>query len=193
VVVSVVWEVGSAVVVSLLLITTILPTYQGKIRGDILWMVRAAALLCFVGLLPPVFNRCVPFFRRFLSRDRLPSLRWPDFLLYLGSALGTHVLVGTAFFLFTRSLFDVSWNAWWSIVVLWSFSATAGLLIVFVPYGLGVREGLLAVLLRPFLPDEVAALTSLSSRLWTICADVIAASAVVLVCHFVRQNRSGNP
>lgn len=191
--ISVAWEVGSAVLASFLLIITILPTYKGEIHRVVLWVVLTAALVILVGLLPPVFNRWAPFLKHMLPTDSLPPFRWMDFLLYLASALGTHVLVGTAFFLFTQSLFDVSWQAWWDFVVLWSFSATAGLLIVFVPYGLGVREGLLAILLGQFLPDEVAALASLSSRVWTIIGEVIAATAIVLVSHYLRQSGEDNP
>ncbi|MFW6116211.1 MAG: lysylphosphatidylglycerol synthase domain-containing protein [bacterium] len=191
--ISVVWEIGSAVVASLFLVVTALPAYQSQVPAAVLGMVLTAALGCLIGLLPPVFNRWVPLLRPILPAHPLPSFSWMDFLLYLGSALGTHILVGTAFFLFARSLFDIGWSALWDFVVLWSFSATSGLLIIFVPYGLGVREGLLVILLRPFVPDEVAALMSLSSRVWTIFGELIGAGVAILVYHCLQQSRGDTP
>lgn len=64
---------------------------------------------------------------------------------------------------------------------MWSFSATAGLVVIFVPYGLGVKEGLLTLLLQPFLPAESAVLISLASRLWTIACELLAAGIVAVL------------
>jgi hypothetical protein len=179
--VSVVWEVGTAIVASLLLTAAVLPFYPGNVPEVVWRLVFVVALFCFAGLLPPVSNRWIHLVRRGPVERPLPSFRWRDFFLYLVSAFGTHILVGTAFFLFTRSLLDVHWSAWWSFVGMWSFSATAGLLVILVPYGLGVKEGLLALLLQPFLPLESAVLVSLASRLWTIAGELVAAGLVTLV------------
>lgn len=179
--VSVVWELGMAIVASLILTAAILPTYPGEIPDTILLLVILVAVVCLTGLIPPISNRWLRLLKRWQSSQPAPTFRWSDFFLYLTAALATHILVGTAFFLFTRSLVDVGGSAWWSFVGMWSFSATAGLVVVFVPYGLGVKEGLLALLLQPFLPAESAVLISLASRLWTIASELLAAGVVVLL------------
>lgn len=190
--ISTVWEVGSAVVASLLLVITIIPSYPGEVRGLVFWLVLAVALICFVGILPPVFKRWFGLLDRLKHIQSIPSLGWTDFLLYIASALGTHILVGTAFFLFARSLSDVSWWMWWDFVALWSFSATAGLVIILVPHGLGVKESLLALFLQPFLPSEIAALVSLASRVWMVGGELIAAMIIVFL-HSLGRFRANNP
>jgi hypothetical protein len=187
--ISAVWEVGITVMASLLLTVATIPAYPSRIPAAFLRLVLAVTLLCFVGLLPPVFNRWVRLLRRGQSANP-PSFRWHDFWLYLVSAFGTHILVGTAFFLFTRSFVDIDLRSWWSLVGLWSFSATAGLVIVLVPYGLGVKEGLLTLFLQPFLPIELATLISLASRLWTVACEVLAALLAVLLLHKFKRHQA---
>jgi uncharacterized membrane protein YbhN (UPF0104 family) len=178
--VSVVWELGMAILASLVLTAAILPVYPGEIPDTILLLVILAALVCLAGLIPPISNRWLRLLNRWQSTQPPPTFRWSDFAFYLTAAIATHILVGTAFFLFTRSLIDVEGSAWWSFVGMWSFSVTAGMVVVLVPYGLGVREGVLALLLQPFLPVESAVLISIASRLWTIASELLAAGVVML-------------
>jgi hypothetical protein len=178
--VSVVWELGTTIVASLLLTVSTIPFYPGEIPDPVLGLVFVVALMCFIGLLPPISNRWVRLLKRWQLARPLPHFRWRDFFLYVTCAFATHVLVGTAFFLFTRSLVDVDRNAWWSFVGIWSFSATAGLVVILAPYGLGVKEGLLVLLLQPFLPVESAVLISVASRLWTVAGELLAAGTVTL-------------
>jgi hypothetical protein len=176
--VSVVWEVGITIVASLLLTATTIPFYPGELPILVFRLVLVVALLCLIGLLPPVSNRWMRLIRK-ASQNQ--PFQWRDFFFYLISALATHTLVGTGFFLFSRSLVDVAGNAWWSFVGMWSFAATAGLIVILVPYGLGVKEGLLTLLLQPFLPIESATLISLASRMWTLGGELLIALLIALV------------
>lgn len=191
--ISAVWEVGTTIIASLLLTATMIPVYPGQIPPIILRLVLAAALLCLIALMPPIFRRWVRVLDRWISIQRRPSFRWRDFFLYVASAFITHVMVGTAFFLFARSLTRVPLYAWWSFVGMWSFSATAGLVVILVPYGLGVREGLLMLFLQPFLPTESAALISLAARLWTLVGELLAAGFVTLLVLFSPRNGDNTP
>lgn len=179
--VSVVQEVGITIVASLLLTLLTVFFYPVHISWGVLSIVGGLGLVCLVLLLPPVANRWLSLVLRSRGDNDFVRLRWRDFLYYLAAALFTHVLVGTAFFLFVQSIADLTWDTWWCVVGIWSFSATAGLVAVVVPYGLGVKEGLIAMLLQPFVPIEVAVFVSIASRLWTIAAELLAALLGVLL------------
>ena len=55
------------------------------------------------------------------------------------------------------------------------------------PGGLGVREGILSLLLTSCLPPATATLVALLSRLWVICIEIILAG-VAFGC-YIRQKR----
>ena len=64
---------------------------------------------------------------------------------------------------------------------------------IVVPYGLGVKEGLLTLLLQPFLPIEAAALVAVASRLWTIAGDLLAAGIVAIAFSLSRWLSAASP
>jgi len=177
--VSTLWEVGITVVASLLLSGITILNYLNQIDRWLLYLLLVIALLCFCGLLPPIFSWWIHLLTRRYRADRVIPFRWQEFWLYLAAALETHILVGISFFLFAYSFTDISSGSMWSFVGIWSFSTTSGLVIILAPYGIGVREGILASLLQIFVPPGVATLISLASRLWTICSELLAALMVL--------------
>ena len=93
-------------------------------------------------------------------------------LCLLGAYLLLWVLLGTAFFLFIKSFYPVVPSqllvATGTYAVAWSI----GFLSVITPSGLGVREGILSLLLTSVLPPATATLVALLSRLWTLSAEL---------------------
>lgn len=94
-------------------------------------------------------------------------------LCLLGAYLWLWVFLGTAFFLFIKSFYPVVPSqllvATGTYAVAWSI----GFLSVITPSGLGVREGILSLLLTSVLPPATATLVALLSRLWTLSAELI--------------------
>ena len=81
-------------------------------------------------------------------------------------------LLGTAFFLFIRSLASVSVSQLLVVTGTYAVAWSIGILSVITPGGLGVREGILSLLLTSVLPPATATLIALLSRLWTISAEL---------------------
>lgn len=184
--VSVVWEIATAVAASLLLTASILAIYDFGLPSAAFQLVLAAGALSLIVMAPPVAQCWMGWLGRRTGAP-LITLSWQNLVLYLSAALLTHVLVGSAFFLFAASLVDVGAHWWWAFVGVWSFSATAGLLVIAVPYGLGVKEGLLSLTLAAFLPGGAAALIAVTSRLWTVVGE-LAQAILVLACFPKDQN-----
>lgn len=180
--VSTVWEVAAAIVASLCLTATLIPLYGLALPAAAWQLVLAAGVVSLTLLLPPVARRWVGWVARWSGMPVQP-LPWRELALYLIAALATHILVGTGFFLFALALTDVAPGLWWGFVCIWSFAATAGLLVVLTPYGLGVKEGLLALFLAAFMPAGAATVVAVGSRLWTVAAELLQAAAVLLVPH----------
>ncbi len=187
--ISTIWEVGIAVVASLLLSGVTLFPYLRLIDQRILYPLLLVALLCFCGLLPPVSRYWMHMFNDQKIAHRASTVSWRDFWLYLSAALTTHILVGIGFFFFVYSLADVNLRSVWSLAGIWSFSATSGMVLILAPYGIGVREGLLTWLLQIFVSPGVAILVSLASRLWTICGELLAALLTLVLLRISGQGR----
>lgn len=187
--ISMVWEVGTTIVASILLSGVTLFPYLKLIDQRLLYPLLIVALLCFCGLVPPISRWWMCLIGNQKMARQMFSLKWQDFWLYLSAALVTHVLVGTAFFFFVCSLTDISPSFIWGLAGIWSFSATTGLVIVLAPYGIGVREGVLTWLLQIFVSPGAAVLVSLASRLWTICGELLSALLVLALFRISGRKR----
>jgi len=98
-------------------------------------------------------------FRSLCGLSLLYSLHW--------------VLYGLAFWFYLRSLDVASQLSFGSALGALAGAGVMGLIVPFVPGGLGVREGTLAFLLQPALAAPDAAFVSLFSRVWLLFADLI--------------------
>ena len=83
------------------------------------------------------------------------------------------VLLGAAFFLFIKSLCPISVSQLVVVTGIYAVAWSIGFLSVITPSGLGVREGVLSLLLTTVLPPATATLVALLARLWTLAAELL--------------------
>jgi hypothetical protein len=83
------------------------------------------------------------------------------------------IVAGTAFYFFIHSFYPLGLYYIPILSGIYAISFTAGYLAFFAPAGLGVREGVLTLLLSLFIPTPVAIGISLLSRLWLIGIELV--------------------
>ncbi|HUG40998.1 MAG TPA: lysylphosphatidylglycerol synthase domain-containing protein [Longimicrobiales bacterium] len=105
--------------------------------------------------------------------------RWTDGLVLLALSVVSWILYGLAFVLFLDAIAPVQAGAILPLTGINALSFLAGYVAFLVPAGLGVREGVMAGLLRPLAPAGVAAVIAMVSRLWTIAAELLGAALVL--------------
>lgn len=102
--------------------------------------------------------------------------------LLAGSYIIAWFFFGAGFYLFLSGLTAVAVENLWPLVGVSAAGYAAGWLAVFAPGGIGVREGVYALLLVRFLPPSAAAAAAILSRLWLTAVEVTV--AVVLAIAF---------
>ena len=131
-----------------------------------------------VFLSPPIFGRLVNLALRLLRRPALPlSIAYSDVTLLFLLALFAHALSGLGFVLFVNGLTPVDWSTAGLLASAFVGAWLIGYLAVFVPTGIGVREGALALLLGGVLPVTVTAAAALGYRVLIALRDLAAALA----------------
>lgn len=140
--------------------------------------VLAAASLFLVH--PRVINAALRLVPRAFHDDVLRwNGSWGDGLVLLGLSVLSWVLYGLAFALFVDAIVPIEAAALLPLMGVNALSFLAGYVVFLAPAGLGVREGAMAGLLRPFAPAGVAAVLALVSRLWTIAAELLGGALVL--------------
>lgn len=100
------------------------------------------------------------------------SISYPEILWILFISLLSWCVGGVGFYLFVYSLFPVSLQSVLFLTGALAFSSTLGLIALFAPSGLGVREGVLVYLLSSIMPAPVAVVISILTRLWTTFIEI---------------------
>jgi uncharacterized membrane protein YbhN (UPF0104 family) len=140
-----------------------------------------SAVAALVLLLPPVTRRIDAWLSRRGSLSiTLPRVRRRDIAVYVVLSGAGWVGYAIAFVVFAHALLDPVPLS--SVVLGASFvlSYVAGILAVFAPSGLVVREAALVALVAPALGGEQALALAIASRLWLTIIDA-ALSAILLV------------
>ena len=96
-----------------------------------------------------------------------------------------HILLwccqGITFFLFVRSLALVSWRHAAVLSACYALAWIVGFLSFLTPGGLGVREGLLGLLLANYMPTSQATFIALLCRVWMLSSEIILAGTAFLL------------
>ena len=94
---------------------------------------------------------------------------------------------GIGFYVFVDSIFPVPFTHFMFLTGALALSSTLGLLALFAPSGLGVREGVLVYLLTFIMPGSVAVIISVATRLWMTLIEI----GLVGMIYFVGLVRNG--
>ena len=102
-----------------------------------------------------------------------------------------HILLwicqGFAFFLFVQSFAPVQWTDAGVLTACFAFAWIIGFLSFLTPGGLGIREGLLGLLLANYMPAPQATLVALLCRVWMLSAEIVLAGVAFALNRRVKR------
>jgi uncharacterized membrane protein YbhN (UPF0104 family) len=142
----------------------------------VLWLVPLGLLLLQPRLLEAILNRALALVKR---PPIHVTLTWGQVWVLLLRYVIVWIGLGSAFAALVRSLAPATLaDAPW-LVATWVTSYTAGYLSMLTPSGLGVREGVMALLLGARLPVSVAVVVAIVARLWMVAGELVGVGAVL--------------
>lgn len=155
--------------------------YSGILsRNPVLMTILIAFFIGVLALIfyPKLLERIINFGLRILKKDEiLLDLSSKNIFLYILSYSLAWFSFGLAFTIFIKAFTPASLGIYPGLTGAFAFSFNIGFLALFAPGGIGVREGVLVLLLESYFPAPVAILISILSRLWI--------SVVELLCFLI--------
>lgn len=156
------------------------------VESETVWPYLALPALAVAGVAamhPRVLGWGLGFSMRLLGREYAQEgwLLRPEELLKLGAIyLAAILLNGVGFYLLIISLTDYSVGHMPLAMGAFALAGALGMVSVFAPAGIGVREGIVAAILQTTMPVELAILISLVARLWATAIDVVVVAGGVV-------------
>lgn len=148
---------------------------------------------CVVCLVPKVFVFLVSTALRILRRPPLDADVAPSLGTVLGGAglyVAGAVLSGSAYYFITLAVYPSLRPADAAFVIgAASMASAISMLAVFAPGGLGVREGVQALLLGLVMPGPIALVVVVVTRVWSLAVDGLFLLAAAVPTWFSRRGR----
>jgi uncharacterized membrane protein YbhN (UPF0104 family) len=163
-------------IISGIIFGVILVSLSFGIGREFYLLLAVAAIGIAVVLSPRLFYKLLNFALKKIGKEPisedcyLTKKQLAGVYLYI---LPMQVINGGAMFFLIRSITEAPWAIFPSVVGMTILSNASGLIAVFAPGGLGVREGVLAALLKLYYPLSVAILITLIARIWLVVAEVV--------------------
>ncbi len=156
---------------------------------------RQAAWLLIVVLAamihPRVLQTLLNFALKLLRREPLTiQIKVRQMLLLFLGYLANGLVLGASFLLFVKALYPVGADQFLYLTAALLVAGLVGVLSVFAPGGLGVREGGLLLALSVIMPQPAAAVIVLATRIWTSAGELLCVS-ITFIHDKLTQRRNG--
>ena len=125
---------------------------------------------------PKILTKTINFFLRLIKKEPIEiNLNFSQICIITGYYCITWFCFGIAFYFLINSVTFITPSKIPIITGSFAIASTIGVIALFAPAGLGVREGILALLLNNFFPISLAIFLSLLSRLWVTIGGLVMA------------------
>ena len=160
--------------------------YSWKQSG---WLVLLS-LLGFAFLHPRVLQKILNWILVQFEREPVSlSISYPDILWILLVCIVSWLVGGVGFYLFVDAVYPVAPQYILFLTGALAISSTLGLIAIFAPSGLGVREGALVYLLSLMMATPIAVILSVLTRIWMTLIEIGLIGMVYLFRHFHKQEK----
>jgi len=163
------------VLIAMAFLPTLIPPY-------VRYAAVAGIILFFFILYPPVLKKSANGVLKLLGRAPIELI--PSYKLMLSMVMANMLIglpYGLGLFFAFQALHEISWTYFLTIVGAFYVADVVSIAAFFAPAGIGVREGVIFLILPAFIPKEVVILAALLIRLMSVIIEISLAAAIVLI------------
>lgn len=148
--------------------------FPNSLLQDYKWITLLLIAAFFVCIHPKIINFFLGIIGKLFRKDLSIPMKYSDMLKVVLLFIGNWLIIGVGFFILTKSIYpDVGLSHLLFCAGIWGVSAIMGILAVFAPSGLGVREGIIVAGLMLIMPESDAMVISVVSRLWQTIPELL--------------------
>jgi hypothetical protein len=133
-----------------------------RINISQMWVLLIAFILITLLIHPKTLRYLL---KRLTKDENPPPIPYGSMLKLLIGYVLIWLIGGTMLFVIIAALYPVGAALWFQALIAWSFSGVSGMLITFLPSGLGIVEIAMSLILGQFIPSSVAVSVAILSRI----------------------------
>lgn len=170
---SVVVETGLTFLVGILLFLLSVSFVSQKIFANFLYIIPIFFLFLLV-LYPPILNRVINFALKILKKPNIKiTVSYSQILKLSIYFFGLWIAQIIGFYFVINAIYPMPISKIFTLSATYTLSWMTGFVVIFAPGGLGVREGMMTLLLSPILPAPLAIAISFIARIWITLFEIV--------------------
>ncbi len=147
--------------------------FPNEILEDYKWATIILVILFFICINPKIINFFLGLVEKVTKKDGLViPITYGQMIKVVLLFIGNWIIVGIGFYMLACSIYPIPASEMLYTAGIFGLSCIIGILAVFAPSGLGVREGILLLGLTLVMPEEYAMIISIVSRLWMTVSEL---------------------
>lgn len=148
--------------------------FPNELLENYKWLTLLLIVAFFVCIHPKIINFVLRLIGRIFKKNLEIPMKYSQMIKVVLLFIGNWLIVGFGFFILTKSIYPaVEWSQLLYCAGIWGVSAIMGILAIFAPSGLGVREGIIVAGLMLIMPQSDAMVISVVSRLWQTIPELL--------------------
>lgn len=148
--------------------------FPNELLENYKWLTLLLIAAFFVCIHPKIINFVLRLFGKIFKKNLEIPMKYSQMLKVVLLFIGNWLIVGFGFFILTKSIYPAAeWSQMLYCAGIWGVSAIMGILAIFAPSGLGVREGIIVAGLMLIMPQSDAMVISVVSRLWQTIPELL--------------------
>ena len=148
--------------------------FPNSLLEEYKWLTLLLIVAFFVCIHPKIINFFLRIIGKLFRKDLEIPMKYSQMLRVVLLFIGNWLIIGVGFFILTKSICpSVELSHLLFCAGIWGVSAIMGILAVFAPSGLGVREGIIVAGLMLIMPESDAVMISVVSRLWQTIPELL--------------------
>ena len=161
--------------------------FPNDILADYTWATVGLVVVFFICINPKIINFFLKIMEKLIhKKDMQIPMTYKQMLKVVLLFIGNWLIVGIGFYMLACSIYPIPLSEMLYTAGIFGLSCIIGILAIFAPSGLGVREGILVLGLGLIMPSEYAVIISIISRLWMTVSE-LALIGIAFVVNQVRE------
>lgn len=148
--------------------------FPNDLLKEYMWAAVLFIVAFFVFIHPTIMNFFLKWIGKLIKKDDMEiPMTYPQMLKVVLLFVANWFIVGVGFYMLICSVYPIPLSQMLYVGGIFGLSAIIGILSLFAPSGIGVREGVLIAGLLLIMPEEYAVIISIVSRLWVTVAELV--------------------
>lgn len=147
--------------------------FPNDLLADYKWAVVLLVVAFFVCINPKIMNFFLRILGKLIKKDDMElPVTYGQMIKVVLLFICNWLVVGIGFYLLVRSIYAVPLNEMLYVSGIYGLSCIIGILAIFAPSGIGVREGIMVLGLSLVMQEEYAVIISIVSRIWITVSEL---------------------